>query len=724
MTRQLTAAEGVVTEASRQPLVATASPGGGTTAPGTRLSETRCWLASRATLLGAAVSAVLMAASPASWGDDVLAEIVVTAQRRAEKLQDVPVAVSAFTSGDLERIEVLRGPQGTLYGKNATGGAISFFTHDPDLHAYNGYVTAGIGNYSGRTAEGAVGGPISDGTLGWRAAVYYDNRHGWLDSIDALAGRFTLLAKPNDDLVARLKFSFSRSRGTPYGDRPANILPDVTGNNPNISFFQNAAQTAFAKVIDNDGVSLKVDWKIAPHVALTSVTAYDYGRWVEIGDDASVGSQIWGPDTYASSVNAYSEELRIASQDTQSWTWLAGAYFGHDVVHGWNEYHYFDAFPGTIYVPGSSTPLYGFDQASSYDQIRESRAVFANVSFDLTPTVTMNAGVRYTKDNLAVKNFFALEGGLPSAPTGFTSLPDLWTQTIPYISTTYINFQPGIAPQSATLPERSDDTSNLSYKVGLDWRAAPGLLYYVSLSRGYRGAAFNSQAFNDPVEVNFARPEQLTAYEIGVKSELLEHRLQLNSALFYYDYKDQQFLDTFTANGVLLYREDNALKSRVEGGEIELRAKVTKDLELRGNVGVQRSKYVEFVVHAVDVSGNQLALSPKVTMSGTVDWRIGELFGGPFRVSADANYVAKQYFDPLNIERIAQGGYTVINARATLALGSSNQYSISLWGKNLGNKKYVTYVLPTQQPSQGGLGLDYTVPAEPRTYGVSATVHF
>jgi len=163
-------------------------------------------------------------------------------------------------------------------------------------------------------------------------------------------------------------------------------------------------------------VSLKVDWKIAPHVALTSVTAYDYGRWVEIGDDASVGSQIWGPDTYASSVNAYSEELRIASQDTKSWTWLAGAFFGHDVVHGWNQYHYFDAFPGTIYVPGSSTPLYGFDQASSYDQIRESRAVFANVSFDLTPTVTMNAGVRYTKDNLAVKNFFALEGGLPSSP--------------------------------------------------------------------------------------------------------------------------------------------------------------------------------------------------------------------------------------------------------------------------------------------------------------------
>jgi len=181
---------------------------------------------------------VLMAASPASWGDDVLAEIVGHRAAACRETANVPVAVSAFTSGDLERtgirqagdiaamvpnlvlsspygseaqpvfslrgvtderlqpkpefanrdvrrrrvqerrgtagvatfdldrVEVLRGPQGTLYGKNATGGAISFFTHDPDLHAYDGYVTAGIGNYSGRTAEGAVGGPISDGTLG------------------------------------------------------------------------------------------------------------------------------------------------------------------------------------------------------------------------------------------------------------------------------------------------------------------------------------------------------------------------------------------------------------------------------------------------------------------------------------------------------------------------------------------------------------------------------
>ena len=113
-----------------------------------------------------------------------------------------------------------------------------------------------------------------------------------------------------------------------------------------------------------------------------------------------------------------------------------------------------------------------------------------------------------------------------------------------------------------------------------------------------------------------------------------------------------------------------------------------------------------------------------MTATGAADWRVGNLLGGTFRVSADINYTAKQYFDPQDTERIAQGGYTLVNARATLLLGTASQYSISLWGKNLGNKGWVSYALPTQLPSQGGLGLDYTVPAEPRTYGLSGTVRF
>src|SRR6267154_1998869 len=148
-------------------------------------------------------------------------------------------AVQALQTYDLDRVEVLRGPQGTLYGKNATGGAISFYTKNPSLTAYAGYITAGPGNYSGYSVRGAVGGPVIDNEIGWRAAVMYEKRDGWvrsavpgvepLNGVDAAAGRFTLLAKPNDSLTAQLKLSVSRSGGTPYGAHAINNDPSLTG---------------------------------------------------------------------------------------------------------------------------------------------------------------------------------------------------------------------------------------------------------------------------------------------------------------------------------------------------------------------------------------------------------------------------------------------------------------------------------------------------------------
>src|SRR5882724_2002898 len=182
-------------------------------------------------------------------------------------------AVQALQTYDLDRVEVLRGPQGTLYGKNATGGAISFYSRNPSLTAYDGYITAGAGNYSDYSVRGAVGGPIVENGLGWRVALLYEKRDGWVHSIvpgveplngvDALAGRFTLMAKASDELTATLKLSFSRSGGTPYGAHALNNDPNVTGFSGNIGWFDNGAKYAVHKDIRNDSVSLKVDWQFA-----------------------------------------------------------------------------------------------------------------------------------------------------------------------------------------------------------------------------------------------------------------------------------------------------------------------------------------------------------------------------------------------------------------------------------------------------------------------------
>src|SRR5438105_10108393 len=252
-----------------------------------RLRELSWLLAGGAALFGAWPQGVR--------ADAALEEVVVTAERRTEKAQDIPVAITAVSAADLEsrgvrqagditasvpnlllnssygpeaqptfslrgvttqdfsenqsspvamyvdevyksvgavqalqtydldRVEVLRGPQGTLYGKNATGGAISFYSRNPSLTAYDGYLPAGAGNYSAYSVQGAVGGPVIDNEIGWRAAMMYEKRDGWvrsvvpgvepLNGVNAVAGRLTLLAKPNDRLTAQLKLSASRSGG-------------------------------------------------------------------------------------------------------------------------------------------------------------------------------------------------------------------------------------------------------------------------------------------------------------------------------------------------------------------------------------------------------------------------------------------------------------------------------------------------------------------------------
>src|ERR1700747_545183 len=172
-------------------------------------------------------------------------------------------AVQALQTYDLERVEVLRGPQGTLYGKNATGGAVNFYSRNPSLRDYDGYVTLGVGNYNDYSMRAAAGGPIVDGELGWRAALYYEHRDGRvhtvapdyipgdsvkpLTGVDAPAARFTLLARPTDALTATLKLAVSRSGGTPYGAHAIANDPSVTGFNGPISWFDNGAKYAVPK---------------------------------------------------------------------------------------------------------------------------------------------------------------------------------------------------------------------------------------------------------------------------------------------------------------------------------------------------------------------------------------------------------------------------------------------------------------------------------------------
>jgi iron complex outermembrane receptor protein len=765
-----------------------------------------------------------------------LTEVVVTAERRSERLQDVPIAVTAITGEeleargvrqasdivnsvpnmllnlpygpeaqptftlrgvttqdfsqnqsspiamyvdevykpvgavqalqtfDLDRVEVLRGPQGTLYGKNATGGAVNFYSRNPSLTDYDGYVTVGGGNYSDFSTRAAVGGPVVDDALGWRAAVYYEKRDGWvksvapdyipgmppvepLNGVDALAARLTLLAKATDKFSVSLKVAVTRSGGTPYGAHALSVDPTVF--NGNISWFDNGAKYAVHKDIRNDSAALKIDWQMLPHATLTSVTGFDYGRWYEKSDDGGlpITARLDDPNTYFSSVNAFSQEIRIASHDTGAWGWLGGLYYGRESTHATVQFHFYDGY-GLGYwapqVPPTSPnvvpalPLYGFDEYNDFDQLKDSRAIFANITFSLTPTVTLRGGVRYTKDKITISNFYALEGGLPSPGSVGTSAnidaTTWWTQTIgdlpPDQTAPRTYFQQGLSPQNLGVhPDFGKDTSNVSGTLGADWKPTDTLLAYLTFSEGYRGAAFNGQAFNDQTELTFADPEKLYSYELGFKSEFAQRRGIFNAAIFHYDYRNQQFLDAFPLPGGLGtgFRTVNAPKSRVDGAEFELRGKVTPDLEVGSTLGLMHSKYVELTLHQatrVCCTGNQLIQAPDYNVGVDFNWRVVHFAAGDLHLMGDAHFYGKQYFDAFNTERDAQDAYGVANARIAFESTSKRGFVVGAWIKNLTNRQYLAYALNQKDPDTGALGFDYALVGEPRTYGADVTYKF
>ena len=651
-------------------------------------------------------------------------------------------AVQALQVYDMDRVEVLRGPQGTLYGKNATGGAVSFYSANPNLRNTEGYVELGAGNYADRSVKAAVGVPLVDNVLAARVAVYYENRDGWtrsivpgvdpLNGVDALAGRLTIRAQPFDDFTATLKLSATRSNGTPYGPHALNNDPTVTGFSGNISWFDTGSKFSVPKQIRSDSAALKLEAGLAEYLILTSITGFDYGRWNTVSDDGGlpITARLDDPNSYFSTVNTFSEELRLASRNTDTLKWLAGLYYGRESVHAIVQYHFFDGYPGSFVTPGGQT-LYGFDEWNNFDQLKDSRAVFLNATFAVTPTISLRAGVRYTKDKIEITNFYALEGGLeaPSAGYGPIDGTTLWTQTIPYVNgVSYSQYSSLLQPPGGVNPPVGYANNNTSGKVGVDWKPNNQTLVYASFSQGYRGAAFNGQAFNAPAELTFAQPERLDSYEAGAKLELWQRRATLDVSVFHYNYRNQQFLDTFTLPGGqgTGLRTVNAPKSRVNGAELEFRAKATENLEVSGSLGLLDAKYQELSLHGVDLAGNHLIQSPDVNANLALNWRVAQLSAGDVHLLLDGNWYSKQYFDAQNTQRISQGAYAVANGRLSFTgtRGLVSGFDFGLWVKNLADRQYVQYAIAQRDADQGGLGFDYGLVGEPRTYGADIRYRF
>ncbi|MDA5195049.1 TonB-dependent receptor [Govanella unica] len=730
-------------------------------------------------------------AQPANIGG--IEEIIVTAQKRAERLQDVPVSVSAMSGDmlekqrinnaddivsfvpnlqvtstvgqgtpifalrgismsdyslnqagpvatyydevykgnfailgvamfDLERVEVLRGPQGTLYGKNTTGGAVNLIARKPGFET-EGYLTAGYGNYNRYESTGAVQTGLGD-KVAVRMAYSFAHANGWfenllpgkpnLDAVKEYGLRGSVLLQPSDKFDLTIRASTSLQNPYNYGilaqPGPDGIGAGVYAMFGGHDYFRTGLtdrqlEADYTPRRHNRTYALAAtaNWHVADGLTVTSVSSWDKGNLFMAEDTDGSPLKVLEIPYYART-RQIAQDLRLTSDFSGRFNFILGGYYNREKVfnstnfmiyqdvdiNGDGVLNYMDCADGLeIGIPACQVK-------NSFDQTKTSYAVYSDLTFNITDSLTLRGGLRFTHDKGVLANFIS--------------------QAIGVDNVIVANLIPGSLTDLFATTGEQYKKSNLSGKIGLDYKFANGNMIYASLSRGYRGNSFNAQAFFDPSELSVAKPETLDAVEAGFKTQLLDRRLQLNGAVFWYGYKNQQFIDVDPVTTA--QRLVNLDKSRIIGGELELQARPIDTVTISGGVGILNSSIRKGVLQEEDLKGNKLANAPTLSLNGSVDWMAVEAEWGSVNLHADGNYSSSQYFEVFNKDRIKQKAYALFNARASFRT-ADDKWGLSAWVKNITDKFYYTSRIDVS-----GFGFDYNHLGNPRTYGLTADVKF
>ena len=610
---------------------------------------------------------------------------------------------------DLERVEVLRGPQGTLYGRNTTGGAINFITRKPGLDGENGDVSLGYGEYNTFTGQAAYEATLSPGVAGVRMALTYTKGDGMIrntfpggrdpNSTDSLGGRITLRLKPTEALDITLKAYGARDRPTQAAVHGIGV--GANGTNPitgyarsGLDFYEVDQDKIGRNAVDGYGTLLRVDYHLTGALTLSSLSSYDAGKQ-QLGQDAD-GSPLqvlqidWG-----SKFTQVNEELRLAYVGDRL-NLQTGVYYGRDRVGTHNNFQFFFLLKGIAPFDPTLTSS-GFFIGQEYQQTRTSSAAFAQGDYKLDDHWSATLGLRYTTDKAEYADGRAYIGDYNFTPI---------ISTIP---------NPGPYDPTAVLPTKSNDDSAVTGRAALTYTFDNGRILYASYSRGYRAGAFNGSGYLSPAQIVYVQPETVNAYEVGAKGRFFDNTTSIAAAAFYYDYANQQVQEV--VGPVAFLR--NGGKSRIEGLEVEVDSRITADLRLNGALGLLDTEYKDLVLSGISLKGNELPFAPKITATLGGEWTVAHPAGGDLSLDANLAYSGRQWFSPFNDKngngRLQQGGFTRVNIGGTW---KRDRLSLRVAATNVFNETYYVYGLDLRT----SFGYDFLVPGAPRS--VSATLRY
>ena len=653
-------------------------------------------------------------------------------------------ATAAFDFVDIDHVEVLRGPQGTLFGKNTTAGAINITTRAP---SFTPEVEAEVtgGNYGYFQGKATVSGAIVDDVLAGRLSATLTRRDGVIDNVttgehdnnlNSYGARGQLLYRVNEDLRFRLFTDFSAIDSkccTQVFVRVGTTLKPAASQYPALAAGAGYAPPSLNPYdrktdIDADlkvdtsqgGVSAIADWDFGP-ATLTSVSAWRWWDWDAANDRDYTSLVIQTIQHIPSRQIQYSEELRVASNGKGTVDYIAGLYWFEQTIKGHPITQYGPQGAYWLLGPPPGIPsnlLDGYRTEGFTKFTSDSYAAFGEVTWHVTDKLKINPGLRYTQENKDGSFASFVSGGLQTT------------------NATLISKQLSILrPQSYTA---SVDDGSLSGRVSADYHFTDGILAYASYAHGYKSGGINMSGLplnpaNLPaLNIAVVKPEKNATAEIGLKTTLFSDRLVLDVDGFDTTVRDFQTNVVDTGPGALRGYLANIDKVTVKGVEFDSTFVFDENLSGHLSSSVTDGKYASYAngpcpleqiaasTTVCDLTGKPLTNLPKWAWSVGADYthplQIAG-FDGDALIHAEATTRSKVYGDPSDSEYTLIAGYTVVNVSAGFQTG---RWDVFVWAKNLFDQNYLQNV--TVQA--GNSGLVVGTPDDPRSIGLTLRANY